>query len=143
MTIWDIVNSPVALTVIGLLWGSIVTTWITATWQKRAHQHEIKLECAKNILSIYHDYIRLLKGSLDSLSGKEFDNINARLYTEVKIAKLIFKNKDVSKQWKSVAGSLANIRQLRLEKSKLTDEKLDDVYDKATMATELMFKELT
>ena len=142
MTIWDVVNSSLVLTLIGLLWGSIVTTWITATWQKRAHQHDLKLGCAKNILSIYHDYIRLLKGNPDSLSGKEFDSVNARLYTEVKIAKLIFRNKDIGKEWKSVAGSLANIRQLRLEKSKLTDEKLDSVYDKATKATELMFKEL-
>ena len=142
MTIWEIVNSPLILTIIGLFWGSLVTTWITATWQKRAYQHEVKLENAKNILSIYHDYVRLLKGNVESLSGKEFDSTNARLYTEVKIAKLIFRNKEVGKQWKSVAGSLANIRQLRLEKSEFVNEKLDDVYDKATIATESMFKEL-
>lgn len=143
MTIWEIVNSPLILTIIGLLWGSIVTTWITALWQKRAYRHEVKLGCAKNILAIYHEYIRLFKGNTELLAGKEFDGINARLYTEVKISKLVFKNKDVGNQWKLVARSLASIRQLRLEKSKLVDEKLDDIYEKASIATELMFKELT
>lgn len=142
MNIWEVANSPLILTLIGLVGGSIVATWLTGLWQKRAHQHEIRLECAKNILSIYHEYIRLLKGKPEFLIGKEFDSINARLYTQVKISHLVFKNKEIAKQWRSVAGSLANVRQLCLEKSKLVNEKLDSTYDKAAVATELMFKEI-
>ena len=143
MTAWEIINSPLTLTIISLVWGSIITTWIIASWQKKTHRHEIKLECAKNILSIYHEYICLVKGNSEVLAGKEFDSINARLYTEVKIAKRIFKDKEIAQHWKSVAGSLANVRKLCQEKSKLVSEKLDDVYGKANTATELMFKELS
>ena len=143
MTTWEIINSPLTLTIISLIWGSIITTWITASWQKRAYRHEIKLECAKNILSIYHEYIRLVKGNPEFLKGKEFDSINGRLHTEIKIAKLIFKDKEVAHHWKSVAGSLANVRKLCQENSNLVGEKLDDIYNKANSATELMFKELS
>src|SRR5690242_20592492 len=61
-------NSPLSLTLIGLAWASTVTSWIAALWQKRAYQHEVRMECAKNILTIYHEYIRLLKGNPECLT---------------------------------------------------------------------------
>lgn len=143
MSTWGIINSPLALAIMSLLCGGIMASWITALWQKRANRYNAKLECSKSILSIYHEYIRLVRGDPERLQGQEFDSVHARLFTQIKIARLIFRDKGVAKGWDSVIGALANMRKLCLQKEDdLAREKLDDIFEMATIATEKMFREL-
>ncbi len=146
MNLWEIANSSIVITIITLVVGSILASWLTAMWQRRAKQYEIKLQQAEKLLLIYHEYIRILKGDDTKLRGEEFDRLHSQLYALSKITGLVFKDKHVGKNWKDVADTLAKVRQLRLTGKKPRDTKVtqlfNEIYEAARVATEKMFTEL-
>lgn len=156
MDLWEIVNSSLVITIMSLIFGSILASWLAALWQRRARQYDIKLQQAEKLLLTYHEYIRILKGDVDKLRGDDFDRLHSQLFAQTKVASLVFKNKKVSENWKAVVEELAIIRGLRLPQ-KLQDgsekegkkprnpevkSRFDNVYKMARIATEKMFSEL-
>ncbi len=156
MDLWEIANSSIVITIVTLIVGSILASWLTAMWQKRARQYDIKLQQAEKILLTYHEYIRILKGDGDKLRGDDFDRLHSQLFALSKVASLVFKNKKVGNGWKEVVEMLAKIRYLRLPTEKEDGAKQDgkkprdpqvkalfiEVYETARVATEKMFAEL-
>jgi hypothetical protein len=144
MSWWEITNSPIVLTLITLVWGSAVASWVTALWQRRSHRHEVKLQYVQDVINSYQEYIRLVKGSPTRLEGEDFDEVHSRMLSQAKVAGLLFKDKSVGQGWKLVIDKLANVRALRLEErdSTLTEKKLHQVFAEGDIAIERMFKEL-
>ena len=156
MSLWEIANSSIVITTVTLIVGSILASWLTAVWQRRARQYDIKLQQAEKLLLVYHEYIRILKGDGDKLRGADFDRLHSQLFALAKVASLVFKNKKVGESWKVVVEKLAEIRYLRLPTQKGDGTKLEgkkprdpqvktlfgEVYDTARVATEKMFAEL-
>jgi len=141
---WEIVNSPVSITAISMLWGSIAASWITFMWQKRAQRHAARVECAQTIVAGYQEYVRLLRGKPEGLDGKEFDSLHVRMLSQTKIAAVLFRDKRVGIEWRSALDRLATVRGLRLAgREDSVEEKMDGVYQIASGATERMFKEIS
>ena len=42
MRLWEIVNSPIALTVTSFVFGGLMVSWLSARWQQRAQLHELR-----------------------------------------------------------------------------------------------------
>jgi len=139
MSIWDYLNSPL----ISILLGSLAVSWITALWQKRSQRYEIKLQYAQEIINIYQEYVRLLRG--ENITADDLSKIHPKLLSNAKIIGYIFKDKRVGKSWITIAGKLSNIYGMKKQgKEKvLITEKSEEVYDEASMAIEIMFKELS
>jgi hypothetical protein len=144
MNWWQVINSPIILTMLGLLWGSFVAARITALWQKRSHHYQVKLKYAQDVISAHQRYIRLLKNEESSVSGEEFDELHSRMVSYAKIAKFLFTDAAIGKGWQSVVDRLTSIRGLRIDKRNisLVEKKLKDVYPEANDLIERMFKEL-
>ena len=144
MTLWEIFNSPIVLTIISLVWGSLVASWITALWQKRSHQYEVKLQYAQDIISAYQKYVRMLRSTSEHLSDKDFDELHSHIVSYSRIAQFLFKGDKVSESWMAVVDRLANIHTLRIQgrEFSLIDKKLKELYPKANVAIENMFSEL-
>jgi hypothetical protein len=96
MNWWDVLNSPIVLTMITLLWGSLIVSWIASLWQKRSQQYEIRLQFAKDVLKTYQEYIRLARGSTERLQGGDFDMIHAEILSQARIASLVFKDQNIA-----------------------------------------------
>jgi len=145
MSFWEIINSPLVIGLISLLWGSIVASGITYLWQKRAYQHQLKIRCANDLIEIYQEYIRFIRGTAEKFDNSKFDEIHSEMISKAKIAGLLFKNKNIGKQWEQVAGKLANIRSLILDgrDEKLVQRKMKEVFTMGNQAEEIMFKELS
>ncbi|RLC70000.1 MAG: hypothetical protein DRI81_19695 [Chloroflexi bacterium] len=144
MSFWDIVNSPVILTLVTLIWGSLVASWVTALWQKRSHHHEVKLKYAQEVTSAYQEYIRMIRSNLDRLSGKDFDDLHSHMVSQARIAGFLFRDKRIGQSWQTVIDKLASVRALRVEgrDPTLIERKLREVYEEADKAVEGMFKKL-
>jgi hypothetical protein len=144
MTFWEIINSPIVLTIISLIWGSLVASWVTALWQKRSHQYEVKLQYAQDIVNAYQKYVRMLRSTSERLSDNDFDELHSRIVSYSRIAKFLFREKKVGENWIEVVDKLANIRNLRMQGRDflLVDKKLKELYPEANVTIENMFSEL-
>jgi hypothetical protein len=143
MSWWDVLNSPIVLTMITLFWGSIVASWIASLWQKRSQQHEVKLQFAQDILKTYQDYIRLARGSTERMQSGDFDTIHAEILSQARIASLVFKDQNIAAGWRLIVDKLANVRSLRLSgKDALAEKKIIEAFADADKTIEAMYKEI-
>lgn len=143
MYYWKFLNEPFVYTVVGVLIGSIAAAWISAVWQKRSQQYQIKLQYAQEIVNIYQEYVRLLRG--ETVAATELGKIHPRFLSTVKIIGFIFKDKRVGKKWRSIAGMLSNIYGMKKQEKDrdLIIEKSEEIYDEASEVIEIMFRELS
>jgi hypothetical protein len=143
MNWWDVLNSPIVLTMITLLWGSLIASWIASLWQKRSHQHEVRLQFAQDVLKAYQEYVRLARGSVERLQGGDFDTTHAEMLSQARVASLIFKDQNIAAGWKLVIDKLANVRNLRLnDKDSLAEKKIIEAFADADKTIEAMYKEI-
>jgi len=143
MRLWEIVNSPIALTVTSFVFGGLMVSWLSARWQQRAQLHELRVANARDMLTAYQDYIRVIRGRTMGLNGPTFDTVHAQLLATAKVASFLFANAEVGASWQSIAGKLAAIHDCRLrEQDDRAKRLLKEVYKAADQAMSLMFKEL-
>lgn len=143
MDIWTIVNSPLVLTILTLLWGSVVASWIAALWQKRNHHHELKLQYTREIVDSYQEYIRLIRGNKKTTKA-DFDVTHAAVMSRAKIIGYLFDNKEIGRLWVTVVDKLSSVFDLKLKSrnQSLVEKSLVDIYFDSNCAIELMFNEL-
>jgi hypothetical protein len=144
MNFWEVINSPLILTIVSLIWGSLIASWVTALWQKRSYHHQIKLQYAQEIISIYQEYLRLIRSETANISRGDFDKIHPRMVASAKLINLLFWNKRIGQIWLSVTNKLNSTCDLRIQERdrSLIDRKLRDIYPEADKAIETMFNEL-
>lgn len=145
MNVWDALNSPIVVTVVSLTSGSVIAAWITALWQKRSHCYETKLQFAQDIVSTYHEYVRLLKHDAKYLSDIDFDAVHSRLLSAAKVVSFLFRDKQVGPGWLEVASKLSSVRGLKLQgrDSTLIDRKLVEIFQVCDPLIEAMFREVS
>lgn len=140
---WNYLNSPFVLTIISLVFGSLMASWITSIWQRRAYHHQVKVQYAQDIVKIYQEYIRLLRGNNKSKTD-DFDLIHPRLVHLSKVTGFLFKNKHIGEKWATIANQLSSILDLQRQgrDKKLIERKLKALYDDGEDVIEKMFKEI-
>jgi len=140
---WDYLNSPFVLTLISLIIGSLIATWITALWQKRSQQYQIKLQYAQEVINIYQEYARLLRNN--KVTAEDIDKIHPRFLASVKIIGYLFKDKRVGQNWTLIASKFSNIYGLRKQGKDKTMivTKSEEIYDDFSQVIKIMFKELS
>ena len=140
---WEIINSPIFLTLISLVWGSFIASAMTYMWQKQSHNHELRLAFIKEILTVYHQYIRLLKGNIENLKGEDFDEIHGNMRTLVNVSKILFRNTEINQGWEYVSNLMTTVRSCRLEgKFSKADKLLLEAFKEKNNVTEKMYKAL-
>ena len=93
MSYSDLINSPIFIALVGLVWGSLVASGVSAFWQKRSHLYEVKLQYTQNIISAYQDYTRLIRSDVIQEPEKGYDILHPRIVSYSRIIEFIFKNK--------------------------------------------------
>lgn len=144
MNFWDLLNSPFILTLMTIVVGGFIASWLTTAWQKRSHQYQIRLELAQRILASYQAYVRLIRSNPDGLTDVEFDRLHSQLLAQAKIAKVVFTDSAIGEEWERVASRLASIRGLKMQDRDvhMIGRKLVEVYGEANSAIELMFNHI-
>ena len=115
MSFWEILNSPILLTVISIVGGGILVTAISTHWQNKSRKHSVRLSLAQSIFDIYYEYIRYLNKEDLSSTQNEFDKIHSSFLSKARISKAIFNDK-ISKDLVSLSRRLATLRDLRIRK---------------------------
>jgi hypothetical protein len=100
MSYSDLINSPIFIALVGLVWGSLVASGVSAFWQKRSHLYEVKLQYTQNIISAYQDYTRLIRSDVIQEPEKGYDILHPRIVSYSRIIEFIFKNKSIGRGWK-------------------------------------------
>jgi hypothetical protein len=143
MNLWQIINSPIVLTTVTILAGGLVASTISAMWQRRAQQHALKFQYAREILTIYQAYVRLLNGPKDRLTGDHADELHVQMLSQAKLAPFVFRDRHVGEAWQQVAARLTDAAGFRRagheEKAK---HRMVDVYRAADSAIQGMYMEL-
>jgi hypothetical protein len=143
MSAWEILNSAVVVTVLSLLGGGIVASSVAAMWQRRNHRYTVKLQYARDILSAYHAYVRLVNGNRTRLDTEVYHEVHAQMLSLSKIAALLFEDVQVGERWLAVATGLGDAAGFRLGgRDEKTRQRMSDVYQHAASATQAMFNEL-
>lgn len=144
MSYAEIINSPSFLALVGLIWGSLVASWVSAFWQKRSRLHEVKLQYAQNIISAYQEYIRLIRSDSTQESSEDFDILHSRIVSHSRIIEFIFKNKSIGQGWTKIIDNLNSAYNLRVQGRDRShiDRQLRNIYPKSDLVVQMMFKEL-
>lgn len=143
MSTWQILNSPLVLALVGLLWGTLVASTVTARWQRRSRRQDLRIQHIRDLLDTYHEYIRILKSADGTLAGRDFDLVHAQLFSLSKMSAVIFDDPQIETQWKGVAQSMATLRDLKLKgRGAGFEEKLREVCVQADLATNSMLEEV-
>ena len=144
MSYSDLINSPIFIALVGLAWGSLVASGVSAFWQKRSHLYEVKLQYTQNIISAYQDYTRLIRSDVIQEPEKGYDILHPRIVSYSRIIEFIFKNKSIGRGWKKIVDNLSSAYDLRLQgrNRSVVERQLDDIYPKADLLIQMMFKEL-
>ena len=142
MNLWDIVNSPLVITIVSFILGGLLVAVVSAKLQQRAQRHAVRLSVTRELLSIYHEYIRFLRHADDPGDEAEFDRIHAEFMSRTRITRVLF-SRSINDELISLAKRLANIQQLRRDgEVKHIQPKLKDAYQHAETIFESMFMEL-
>lgn len=143
LAIWDIFNSPLVLTILSLLWGALVASTIAELWQRRARRQQLRAQQTKDMLSVYHRYVRLLRGNPSQLDGPRFDDIHAQFLSLNKLNLLLFRTHQIYDDWAHVATTLTAARG-RLMKGDTCHWRalFDEIRPTAEAATTTMFREI-
>jgi hypothetical protein len=146
MDFWSVLNSPIVLTLLSFVFGSIIAAAISARWQRRSQKHSVRLLLAQEILNTYHRYIRFLKKTDNYEDVDDFDELHIDMLTKCGMAKVIF-SQEVADRLKKLANKMATIQDLRLQAhyserhkiEKAFEKNLTDVYVEGRLAIEDMF----
>lgn len=143
MSILDFLNQSIVTTLISLIGASFVAAYISERWQRRSKMYDLRLTQIRGVITLYHNYLRLVKGDVKELEGKSFDELHASIISLNKLNKCLFKSEKVYLNWDLVCQNLSSIRNDRLHGKKIDwDEKVDPIREKAEDAINIMFKEL-
>ncbi|NOU18595.1 MAG: hypothetical protein HOO91_13650 [Bacteroidales bacterium] len=143
MSILEFFDKPIVTTLISLIGVSFVAAYISERWQRRSKMYDLKLNQIREIISAYHHYLRLVKGDVNDLNGKPFDEIHALVISLNKLNKCMFKSEKIYPNWDYVFQNLSSIRNDRIHSKEINwDERIDPLREKADEAIDIMFKEL-
>lgn len=143
MSFKDFINQDIVTTLVSLIGASFVAAYISEKWQRRSKMYDLKLKQANDIIAVYHKYLRLVKGDINELKGKSFDEIHSTMVSLNKINQCLFKSGKIYSDWDHVYQNFASIRNERLHNKEIDwDEKISPIREKADEAMHLMFKEL-
>ena len=142
VSIWEVLNSPIILTTISLLWGALVASQISLLLQKRSYKYQARMQYAKEILDVYYKYIRILRrGDPESLKTDEFDDIHVHMLSLSKSAKALFTDQLIADELKTVCDSLPTIRDYIINKKQEKAEKaLVKVYSEMNIVIERIYQ---
>ena len=90
MTVWDILNSSLSITIISFILGGILASAISAAWQRRAQRHSLRLTFLNDILNTYHEYVRFLHRNDTAEHGDVFDRYHSSMLSKTVMAKVLF-----------------------------------------------------
>jgi hypothetical protein len=143
MKLWDFLNSPIFLTVLGLFWASFGSAYIAHLLQKRSRYYDIRLQQIRDILLYYHNYFRIIKSSDERIVSEEFYDTHARFQSCNKLNLVLFKDNDIFSNWQYVSQLFANVRN-KILKDRIceNEEEFEAIRKKADIATKAMFNEL-
>lgn len=142
MNLWDFLNSPLVITVVSFALGGLLVAFVTARLQQRAQRHSVRLAITQQLLDVYHEYIRHLRGPIESNNEADFDRVHAELMSRSRITKVLF-GKSTSHELERLANRLANVQQLRKTgQHSHVPVKLSEAYRHAEQIFESMFQEL-
>ena len=128
MNTWDVLNSPLVLTVISFIFGGIIASAISAEWQRRSQRHSVRLVLAQEILKTYHLYLRLLKNKNNDNDQEEFDQLHSDMLSKAGMAKVIFGEK-VGNRLARLTSKLASIHDLKLQAHESKRRKIEHAYE--------------
>ena len=142
MSPWGVLNSPLVITVVSFALGGLLVAVVSAKLQQRAQRHSVRLAITREILGVYHEYIRFLRRPKEAGDEAEFDRIHAELMSLTRITRVLF-SEATNHELGRLAKRLANVQQLRREdNTEHFQEKLTDAYRHAESIFETMFTEL-
>jgi uncharacterized coiled-coil DUF342 family protein len=140
VTIWEILNSPFFLTITSISLGGIIATTISAAWQRKSQRHSLRITLTKEILDLYHDYIRYIKNADVPEAVETFDRLHSGFISKAKMAKVLF-NDEIESKLKKIANKLATVHDLkihgRVQKAK---SKYQDLFEDADEILEKLFQ---
>jgi uncharacterized protein YjbJ (UPF0337 family) len=140
MTIWEILNSPFFLTIVSIVLGGVIATIISAAWQRRAQRHSLRMTLTKEILNLYHDYIRYIKNDDMSDAVGEFDKLHAGFISKAKMAKVLFDD-EIEGKLKKIANKLATVHDLKIHgREQKAKSKYQDLFEDADEVLEKLFQ---
>jgi L-rhamnose mutarotase len=143
MSLGEFLNQSIVTTLISLIGASFVAAYLSERWQRRSKMYDLRLNQIREIIEVYHKYVRLVKGNVSELHGKPFDDLHATLSSHNKLNLCMFKSRKIFDNWEHVCQNLASIRNERLHNKEIEwDEKMDDIRERSNEAINLMFKEL-
>ena len=143
MSLWQVLNSPLILTVITLLGGGLAVSAISAMWQRRAQQHAAQVHYAREIMSAYQTYVRQINASREPGTSDQMDEIHAQMLTQTKLARFLFRDPRVSEDWNAVATDLTDAGGFkRTGHPEKASHRMVSVYRNAESAIEAMYNEL-
>lgn len=143
MSLWQVLNSPIVLTTVTLLAGGLAASTISAIWQRRAQQHALKVQFARDILTVYQAYVRQINGNRERLTGDRADELHAQMLSQAKIAPFLFRDPHVGETWQRVATGLTDAAGFkRAGHDQKANNRMVDVYRSADSAIQAMYVEL-
>jgi hypothetical protein len=143
MNLWQILNSPLVLTIVTLLGGGLVASTISAMWQRRAQQYAAKVQYAQEIINCYHAYVRLINGNKERLTGDRADEFHAQMLAQAKLARFLFRDPHAGEAWRKVSLALADAAGFkRSGHDEKANKLMAHVYGNAEAAIEAMYNEL-
>jgi hypothetical protein len=149
MELWDLLNSPIILTIVSFLLVGVLASAISAAWQRRSQRHSLRLILAQEILRAYHNYIRYLRRRDNIEDTDEFSELHAEMLSRSGMAKVLF-DEEIALGLGRIANKLATVQDLRLKAHSSDRPKLDraykrnleDAYAEARLVIEAMFNKM-
>ena len=114
MKLWDLINSDFSITLLSFLLGGIIVTWLSSMLQRKSQKHSVRLLFIRELIGIYHDYIRFLRRDEKINNYEEFDELHTEMLSKSYMANIIF-DEELGKDIRSLANKLCTCQQLREE----------------------------
>lgn len=141
VSLWEVVNSPIMLTTISLLWGAFVASQISILLQKRAYIYQARMQYAKDILDAYYKYIRILRGDPAKLTSDDFDEVHVHMILLSKSAKSLFKDPKIVGGLTTISDSLPTIRDYKInQKQEKAEKALVKIYSEMNIVIERIYQ---
>lgn len=141
MILWEIINKPFILTIIALIWGSLVTNYITSKLSRHNKVIELRLKNFESIFCVYQKYVRIIKSvEVDSVN---FSEVHSELVGQTKVSLALYKNNDIFNHWTDIYQRLSNIHSKQIKDKNYDFKKeIEIIFDKVSKVMPQMIKEI-
>lgn len=120
LNILNILNQPIFLLILSLLWGSFVTAFVVNKLQNKNKINELKISHCYNIYLKYYAYIRTIK---NVTCIEEFSKVHSEILSLSRVSGIIFDDKTIEDDWVNIAQRFSNIYNKSLKGEKCNSKK--------------------